>query len=67
MRDSRRLWPTGRRLGALLAVALATLSACGEDQTNVTPAAYPHDDTLRLNQIQVVGSHNSWRAVFMIE
>jgi len=49
-----------RRLSTLLIAALAMLSACGEDQINVTPATYPHDDTLRLNQIQVVGSHNSY-------
>jgi hypothetical protein len=60
MQNSRRQWLTARRLSGLLVVALAMLSACGEDQRNVASAAYPHDDTLRLNQIQVVGSHNSY-------
>jgi len=42
--------------------ALVALGGCGEDQTRGTTAAatYPQDDTLRLNQIQVVGSHNSY-------
>ena len=48
------------RAGAL-AVLLATVSACGSDDDHGSPAtAYPRDATLRLNQIQVLGSHNSY-------
>jgi hypothetical protein len=46
-------------MSALLLVALEALGGCGEDQA-AAPAAYPRDDSLRLNQIQVVGSHNSY-------
>lgn len=46
-----------------IAVGLAlALSACGDSATTGSgePSAYPRDDTLRLNHIQVVGSHNSY-------
>lgn len=46
-----------------LAIGLAlALSACGDSATtgNSEPSAYPRDDALRLNHIQVVGSHNSY-------
>jgi len=47
--------------GVALGVALALAAGCGDDDNLTAPqAAYPRDDTLRLNQIQVVGSHNSY-------
>lgn len=45
---------------ALLAVALAALFAACGDSGSSRPAVYPRDHELRLNQIQVVGSHNSY-------
>jgi len=38
------------------------LAGCGSDDKAPVPAAaaYPLDDTLRLNEIQVLGSHNSY-------
>ena len=52
----------GRLCGvAALAVVLATVSACGSDDDHMSPApTYPRDTLLRLNQIQVLGSHNSY-------
>jgi len=52
----------GRLCGAaVLAVVLTTVSACGSDDDHMPPApAYPRDATLRLNQVQVLGSHNSY-------
>lgn len=47
---------------ACIVLALAMLvSACGSDSSAPTPApAYPRDGQLRLNQIQVLGTHNSY-------
>ena len=62
MTNSQRR-PAARRLQALLPAALLALAACGTEQRAVTPdatGAYPLDDTLRLNHIQVLGSHNSY-------
>lgn len=57
----------GARLGpCTLAVAACVLlvAGCGSDDKPPVPAAattaYPLDDTLRLNQIQVLGTHNSY-------
>jgi len=47
-----------------VALLLAGLAACGGGATGGRPAvrasAYPLDGTLRLNQIQVLGTHNSY-------
>jgi hypothetical protein len=43
--------------GLCLGLALL-LGACGDDSSN--SGAYPRDGELRLNHIQVVGSHNSY-------
>jgi hypothetical protein len=53
-----------RKLVAV-AVLLATVSACsggggGARGSSSAPPTYPHDDTLRLNQIQALGTHNSY-------
>src|SRR5262245_35365237 len=57
---SRRGCPT--LIGYLLVGVLALLAgACGDDDAVPPPLpAYPRDGTLRLNHIQVVGSHNSY-------
>jgi hypothetical protein len=48
-------------VGLMLAIGLAVLHGCGSDDHSSSSAeAYPRDDALRLNQIQVVGSHNSY-------
>lgn len=50
-------------LSTFLAFALVamTVAGCGNDDgSGGGAAAYPLDDTLRLNQIQVLGSHNSY-------
>lgn len=47
----------------VLLLSAAGLAACGDSATSGTggdPSAYPRDETLRLNHIQVVGSHNSY-------
>jgi hypothetical protein len=41
---------------ALVVAVVCALVACSSS----SPRAYPHDDTLRLNDIQVLGSHNSY-------
>ena len=41
-------------------MALALLVACGGDGGGEAPPAYRLDGTLRLNQIQVLGTHNSY-------
>ncbi len=48
--------------GAVLLGALMTLSACGDSATtgDGSSSAYPRDGELRLNDIQVLGSHNSY-------
>lgn len=51
------------RSGALLLLFGVALAACGDSATSGTgggPSAYPRDGTLRLNHIQVLGSHNSY-------
>lgn len=51
------------RSGALLLLFGLALAACGDSATSGTgggPSAYPRDGTLRLNHIQVLGSHNSY-------
>ncbi len=46
---------------AAVALGLAVLAACGRDSGRAAPApTYRLDDTLRLNQIQVLGTHNSY-------
>jgi Phosphoinositide phospholipase C, Ca2+-dependent len=48
-------------LSALAVVALAALGACdqgGDDEAK--PEAYPRDDTLRLHEVQVLTTHNSY-------
>jgi calcium-dependent phosphoinositide phospholipase C len=45
-------------LTGLLCVAL--LAACGDSDPPLPGPAYPRDNTLRLNHIQVVGTHNSY-------
>lgn len=40
--------------------ALALAAGCGDSASTSGDPAYPRDDTLRLNHIQVVGSHNSY-------
>ena len=65
MRDRIRRWPglfLGRGAATVLVATLALLmSACGSDDSTPAPApAYPRDSELRLNHIQVVGTHNSY-------
>ncbi len=59
------------RWTALVAIAIATMSACSSGSSHRAakptpttaapkPVAYPLDSTLRLNQVQVLGSHNSY-------
>src|SRR3954471_7831921 len=50
-----------RRIVAVLVVLLvACSSGGGRSAASSAPKSYPHDDELRLNQIQTVGSHNSY-------
>ena len=44
---------------AALAVAAALAGGCG-DSSSSDGGAYPRDGALRLNQVQVLGSHNSY-------
>ena len=44
----------------LVAMLAAVLASCGSDNHPSAATAYPLDDTLRLNQIQVLGTHNSY-------
>lgn len=57
-------WAAARAACCVLAVCAlaAPLAGCGSDDKVPLPAeaGYPLDDTLRLNQIQVLGSHNSY-------
>jgi hypothetical protein len=48
-----------RRRAFVLVILALTLFGCGDDD-GLGGGAYPLDDTLRLNQIQVLGSHNSY-------
>lgn len=59
------VWFSHKRQGwgrALVAVGLAMLLAgCGDDGESTAAAdVYPRDDELRLNHLQVIGSHNSY-------
>jgi len=48
-------------LGRLaLGGALLLAVGCGDSSTSGDASAYPRDGTLRLNQMQVLGSHNSY-------
>lgn len=47
-------------LAMLVAAASLGMAGCGDDDGHGGSAAYPLDDTLRLNQIRVLGSHNSY-------
>ncbi|MEY2451604.1 MAG: hypothetical protein QOD92_1178 [Acidimicrobiaceae bacterium] len=52
-----------RAWGALALLAVLVLGACsgGNSTTTATPTSgYPHDGELRLNDIQSLGSHNSY-------
>jgi hypothetical protein len=51
-----------RLTASAIVVALALLAAaCGSDDSTPAPSdAYPRDSQLRLNHIQVLGSHNSY-------
>src|SRR5437588_681054 len=51
------------RMLVVLAVLVALVAACSSgSKKDAAPAAahYPNDDTLRLDQVQVLGSHNSY-------
>ncbi len=53
------------RAAVVVALAVGLLAACGGDAGRdagapATASAYRLDDTLRLNQIQVLGTHNSY-------
>lgn len=59
--QARRRRRAQRAAISLLAVLALFTSACGsDDSAPANPAAYPRDAQLRLNQIQVLGSHNSY-------
>jgi len=57
MRALRRLSTLAGTLAAALALAVAG-PGCGDSSSSSDP--YPRDDGLRLNQMQVLGSHNSY-------
>lgn len=59
---SRALAVSIAALAAVSMAAVATPSAlAGEPPADPRPVvAYPHDDVLRLNQLQVLGTHNSY-------
>ena len=52
--------PRRGRVLIVLAVLAAGVLGCGNDDGSGGNVAYPLDDTLHLNQIQVLGSHNSF-------
>lgn len=57
--------PTRARVAALQIAALGTV-ACGSEQTGPEPDPpipfeYARDDTLRMDQLQLVATHNSYR------
>src|SRR5881397_1336338 len=57
----RRLRWSAVVAAALLAAACSSGGGNSSSRTTTTTApAYPRDDTIRLNQIQVLGSHNSY-------
>jgi hypothetical protein len=43
----------------VLCAVLASAAGCGNNEIGST-TGYPHDDTLRLNQLQALGTHNSY-------
>jgi hypothetical protein len=50
-----------RHVFVCLAAVLLVVSGCGDDgESGSGTPAYRRDDTLRLNQVQVLGSHNSY-------
>ncbi len=52
---------TGVLVTVLMTASLALLTGCGEnDHFPTSSAAYPRDGSLRLNHIQVLGTHNSY-------
>src|SRR5438105_12844437 len=60
---------TAKRLAVAVAVVAAACSGGGSHArakalptTKPTPPTYRLDSTLRLNQVQVLGSHNSYHA-----
>ncbi len=50
----------GLRAGLALLAAVLLQTGCGDSSSPAEPTAYPRDDVLRLNHLQVVGSHNSY-------
>lgn len=53
--------PFRHRLASISAGLLAiTTAGCGSDDGSGGTAAYPLDDILHLNQVQVLGTHNSY-------
>lgn len=44
----------------IVLLLLQTISGCNGNDDNGTSGAYPNDDVLRLNHIQVMGTHNSY-------
>jgi hypothetical protein len=55
-----RLPPRRGRVLIVLAALATGILGCGNDDGSGRNMAYPLDDTLHLNQIQVLGSHNSY-------
>jgi hypothetical protein len=48
-------------LASLLLVVLVAITACSDSSNNASPAnTYPNDDRLRLNHVQIMGTHNSY-------
>lgn len=46
----------------LLALSIFAISSCKKDDSDITPAPInPQDQKLRMNQIQLIASHNSYR------
>lgn len=52
--------PTSRVTKTLPLLATAALLACGCGDSSSSGGAHPRDGELRLNQMQVLGSHNSY-------
>ena len=50
------------KLIAILAISIVAISSCKKDDSNITPVpSNPQDQKLRMNQIQLIASHNSYR------
>ncbi|MEZ4372612.1 MAG: Ca2+-dependent phosphoinositide-specific phospholipase C [Polyangiaceae bacterium] len=45
---------------SLLGLSMLALAGCGEDSPGPTRSAYPRDNELRMNQLQLKGTHNSY-------